>query len=79
MYKISPMSKRHSNAARAHFKATDPDVWVSVSQAAKLLDCTRQTLYNMINRGQILTDHIAGRLVVRKSSLIDFQKERVTA
>ncbi len=73
------MSKRHNNAARAHYKMTDPDIWVSVSQAATILDCTRQTLYNMIGRGQLLTDHIAGRLVVRKSSLIDFQKERVTA
>jgi hypothetical protein len=73
------VSKRHSNPARIHHKATDPDVWVSVPRAATLLDCNRNTVYNMIARGQLQADHIAGRLVVRKSSLVDIQKERATA
>lgn len=76
---IVSMSRRHSNAAHIHHKATDPDLWVSVVRAASMLDCTRTTIYAMLARGELQSDHIAGRLVVRKSSLVDIKKERATA
>lgn len=68
------MKKQRSVAAPA-----EPSNWVSVPEAARLLDCTRNTIYNRIARGELVADHVAGRLLVRKSSLVDHQKEKAIA
>lgn len=63
------MSKRHSNAARAHHKATDPDLYVSVPRAATILKCHRNTVYNRVANGELTAERIAGRLVIVRASL----------
>ncbi len=60
---------RHTNAAKAHYKATDPNLYITVPVAAKLLGCSRPTVYAKIARGEIKGEHIAGRLVVVRASL----------
>ena len=62
------MSRRHTSAARAHYRLTNPDVYVTVAKAATLLGVTRPTVYAMIARGELKGDHVAGRLVVQKTS-----------
>lgn len=61
------MSKH--NAAKAHHKLTDPERYVSVPKAAALLRVSRQTIYARLARKELVGEHIAGRLVVVKSSL----------
>ena len=62
------------NAARTHFKATDPEVYVSVPRAATILGVTRNTVYNRVATGKLVGEHIAGRLVIRKDSLTAQEK-----
>ena len=60
------MSKH--NAAKAHFKATNPDTHVSVTKAATMLGITRATVYAWIANNKLHAEHIAGRLCVVRDS-----------
>ena len=67
------MTKR--NAARVHYRATDPDQWTSVPHAATLLQVSRQTIYTWVATGKLQADHIAGRLVITNASIAKVREE----
>ena len=69
MGELTHVARRHRNAAKAHHKATDPELYVSVPRAARILNVTRNTVYNWLAQGTLKSERIAGRLVVVKASL----------
>ncbi len=54
---------------RAARSAATTDPYLTVPFTARLLGRSRQTIYAMLARGELLGEHIAGRQVVRRDSL----------
>ncbi len=44
---------------------SDQQLVVKIDQAAELLDCSRQSIYNLVERGQLRRVRIAGTTSVR--------------
>lgn len=50
-------------------KGRKPNPWLSVTEAARLLGVSRQTVYARANRGELQTREIADRTVVSRASV----------
>lgn len=46
-----------------------PNTWLSVTEAARLLGVSRQTVYARANRGELTTREVADRTVVSRLSV----------
>jgi hypothetical protein len=55
------------------------DMWLSLPKAAAELGCSRQGILVAIAKGELLSDHVADRVVVSRESVdaeIDRRKQR---
>jgi excisionase family DNA binding protein len=50
----------------------DPDDWITLAEAARLRNTSRQAISNLVKRGRLETIRIAGHIFVKKSSVLSF-------
>ena len=53
----------------------DLDDWITLSEAARIRNTTRQAISKLAQRGRLETIRIAGHIFVNKSSVIFFVEE----
>lgn len=53
----------------------DPDDWITLAEAARLRNTTRQAISKLVKRGRLETLRIAGHILVNKMAVHSFVEE----